>query len=99
MPRRPTSPPRSLHLLDTSRLHLELLREPLEAMGIPFDMDELECTLANLIEMVRARAGSGGARAHADARAASQKMIKGYISHARQYLVVSKTDAFPPVHS
>jgi len=63
------------HVLE-SKPHLSLLEleKAFKWLGVPMDLDEVECILANLIY---------------------RGYIRGYISHTKHVLVLSKKDPFP----
>lgn len=72
-----------------NRLSLRLLDAALTAISVPHSgLDEVECLVANLIFHVRCL------RAHAHMLTV-QNFIKGYISHEKGLVVLSKKNAFP----
>mmetsp|Transcript_23184 Transcript_23184/g.54724 ORF Transcript_23184/g.54724 Transcript_23184/m.54724 type:complete len:409 (-) Transcript_23184:995-2221(-) len=61
-------------IMDSHQIKLEHIAKAFKWLGMPIDMDEMECILANLI---------------------FKRYIKGYLSHAKRTLVLSKRDPFP----
>lgn len=64
-----------VHLvLDKHQISLTYVAKAFQWMGMPKDLDEIECILANLI---------------------FRGYVRGYLSHTKRVLVLSKRDAFP----
>ena len=61
-------------ILDKHQVSLNHVAKALKWLGMPIDLDEVECILANLI---------------------FRGYIRGYLSHAKRVLVLSKRDPFP----
>jgi len=61
-------------ILQKHQIKLEHISKALKWLGMPMDLDEIECILANLI---------------------FKKYIRGYLSHVKRTLVLSKKDPFP----
>jgi hypothetical protein len=61
-------------LLEKHQISLVDVASALKYLGMPADLDEVECILANLIY---------------------RGYIRGYLSHAKRVLVLSKRDPFP----
>jgi nuclear mRNA export protein PCID2/THP1 len=61
-------------ILDKHQLSLNYIAKSLKWLGMPIDLDEVECILANLIY---------------------RGYIRGYLSHAKRVLVLSKREPFP----
>jgi len=61
-------------VLGRSQLPLDRIAKSLKWLGMPMDLDEVECILANLV---------------------FKGYVRGYISHAKRILVLSKKDPFP----
>ena len=83
---------------------MELFLRPLTKAGLSMDYDELECMIANLIYRVRARSCTVAVRRAWSPPASCawvglQGFVKGYMSHERRTLVVSKTTPCPPLAS
>jgi hypothetical protein len=62
------------YIVNSFQIHLAHVHNSFKWLGIPMDLDEIECILANLIY---------------------QGLIRGYLSHAKRILVLSKRDPFP----
>ena len=61
-------------IVGTEQIKLEYIAASFKWLGMPIDLDEVECILANLI---------------------FKSYIRGYLSHAKRVLVLSKKDPFP----
>lgn len=61
-------------ILDKHQIRLEYISKAFKWLGMPIDLDEIECILSNLI---------------------FKGYIRGYLSHAKRTLVLSKRDPFP----
>lgn len=61
-------------VLEKHQISLNQVAKALKWLGMPIDLDEVECILANLI---------------------FRGYIRGYLSHAKRVLVLSKRDPFP----
>ena len=61
-------------ILDKHQISLNHVAKALKWLGMPMELDEVECILANLI---------------------FRGYIRGYLSHAKRVLVLSKRDPFP----
>ena len=61
-------------ILDKHQIKLEHIAKAFKWLGMPMDLDEIECILSNLI---------------------FKGYIRGYLSHAKRTLVLSKRDPFP----
>ena len=61
-------------ILDKHQMSLNSIALTFKWLGIPIDLDEVECILANLIY---------------------KGYVRGYLSHTKRVLVVSKRDPFP----
>jgi hypothetical protein len=61
-------------ILDKHQISLNYVAKAFKWMGMPIDLDEVECIVANLI---------------------FRGFIRGYLSHAKRVLVLSKRDPFP----
>ena len=61
-------------ILDKHQISLNHVAKALKWLGMPIDLDEVECILANLIY---------------------RGYVRGYLSHAKRVLVLSKRDPFP----
>lgn len=61
-------------IIGKEQIRLEMIARSLKWLGMPIDLDEVECILANLI---------------------FKQYIRGYLSHAKRVLVLSKKDPFP----
>jgi hypothetical protein len=61
-------------VLDKVQISLSLIAQVFKWLGLPIDLDEVECILANLIY---------------------RGYIRGYLSHTKRVLVLSKRDPFP----
>ena len=60
--------------MDKHQISLNHVAKALKWLGMPIDLDEVECILANLI---------------------FRGYVRGYLSHAKRVLVLSKRDPFP----
>jgi hypothetical protein len=65
---------RVFKILDKTQIQLEHISKAFKWLGMPIDLDEIECILSNLI---------------------FKGYIRGYLSHAKRTLVLSKRDPFP----
>ena len=65
---------RIFHVMDSHQISLSDVAKALKWLGMPIDLDEVECILANLIY---------------------RGYVRGYLSHAKRVLVLSKRDPFP----
>mmetsp|Transcript_3212 Transcript_3212/g.7617 ORF Transcript_3212/g.7617 Transcript_3212/m.7617 type:complete len:403 (+) Transcript_3212:88-1296(+) len=65
---------RVYRILDKHQIRLEHIARSFKWLGMPIDLDEIECILSNLI---------------------FKGYIRGYLSHAKRTLVLSKRDPFP----
>ena len=64
-----------IHLvLEHSQIPLPHVADTFKWLGMPIDLDEVECILANLIY---------------------RGYVRGYLSHTKRVLVLSKRDPFP----
>lgn len=64
-----------VHLvLEKHQIPLHQVGHAFKWLGMPIDLDEVECILANLI---------------------FRGYVRGYISHSKRVLVLSKRDPFP----
>ena len=61
-------------IVGTEQIKLDYIAASFKWLGMPIDLDEVECILANLI---------------------FKSYIRGYLSHAKRVLVLSKKDPFP----
>jgi hypothetical protein len=61
-------------IMDKHQIRLDQLSTAFKWLGMPIDLDEIECILSNLI---------------------FKGYIRGYLSHAKRTLVLSKRDPFP----
>lgn len=61
-------------IMEKHQIPLEQVARTFKWLGMPIDLDEVECILANLI---------------------FKNYVRGYISHAKRTLVLSKRDPFP----
>jgi len=61
-------------IVGTEQINLDCIAASFKWLGMPIDLDEVECILANLIY---------------------KQYIRGYLSHAKRVLVLSKKDPFP----
>merc|ERR1719464_123115 len=61
-------------ILDKHHMSLNRVAKVFKWLGMPIDLDEIECILANLI---------------------FQGFVRGYLSHSKRTLVLSKRDPFP----
>ena len=61
-------------IMQKPQLPLERVAQSFKWLGMPIDLDEVECILANLI---------------------FRGYVRGYISHGKRILVLSKKDPFP----
>jgi hypothetical protein len=61
-------------ILEKSQIPLDQVATTFKWLGMPIDLDEVECILANLI---------------------FRGYVRGYLSHAKRVLVLSKRDPFP----
>jgi len=61
-------------IMGKHQIPLEQVARTFKWLGMPIDLDEVECILANLI---------------------FKNYVRGYISHAKRTLVLSKRDPFP----
>lgn len=61
-------------ILDKHQISLAYVAKALKWLGMPIDLDEVECILANLIY---------------------RGYIRGYLSHSKRVLVLSKKEPFP----
>jgi hypothetical protein len=55
-------------------MRLDMIAQSFKWLGMPIDLDEVECILANLI---------------------FKQYIRGYLSHEKRILVLSKKEPFP----
>mmetsp|Transcript_42940 Transcript_42940/g.103912 ORF Transcript_42940/g.103912 Transcript_42940/m.103912 type:complete len:133 (-) Transcript_42940:66-464(-) len=62
------------NILDKHQISLNLVARAFKWLGLPIDLDEVECILANLI---------------------FRGYVRGYLSHTKRVLVLSKKDPFP----
>jgi hypothetical protein len=62
------------HILDKYQISLNHVANTFKWLGMPIDLDEVECILSNLIY---------------------RGYVRGYLSHAKRILVLSKRDPFP----
>lgn len=62
------------YILEKHQILLEDVASAFKWLGMPIDLDEVECILANLIY---------------------RGYIRGYLSHSKRVLVLSKRDPFP----
>lgn len=65
---------RIFKVMDSHQISLNDVAKALKWLGMPIDLDEVECILANLIY---------------------RGYVRGYLSHAKRVLVLSKRDPFP----
>jgi hypothetical protein len=65
---------RVYRIVGKEQINLECIAKSFKWLGMPIDLDEVECILANLIY---------------------KQYIRGYLSHAKRVLVLSKKDPFP----
>lgn len=65
---------RVYRIIGKEQIRLEMIARSFKWLGMPIDLDEVECILANLI---------------------FKQYIRGYLSHAKRVLVLSKKDPFP----
>eukprot|EP00804_Cyclotella_cryptica_P011418 CCRYP_016373-RA/>CCRYP_016373-RA protein AED:0.23 eAED:0.23 QI:91/1/1/1/0.71/0.62/8/5682/412 len=65
---------RVYRIIGKEQINLEYIAKSFKWLGMPIDLDEVECILANLIY---------------------KQYIRGYLSHAKRVLVLSKKDPFP----
>ena len=65
---------RVYRILEKHQIRLEHIARSFKWLGMPIDLDEIECILSNLI---------------------FKGYIRGYLSHAKRTLVLSKRDPFP----
>lgn len=64
-----------IHLvLEKPQIPLAYVSHTFQWLGMPMDLDEIECILANLIY---------------------RGFVRGYLSHTKRVLVLSKRDPFP----
>jgi len=61
-------------IVGKEQIKLEFIAKSFKWLGMPIDLDEVECILANLI---------------------FKQYIRGYLSHGKRVLVLSKKDPFP----
>jgi hypothetical protein len=61
-------------ILDKHQISLHYVAKAFKWLGLPIDLDEVECILANLIY---------------------RGYVRGYLSHSKRVLVLSKRDPFP----
>ena len=61
-------------IMEKHQIPLEQVARTFKWLGMPIDLDEVECILANLI---------------------FKNYVRGYISHAKRTLVLSKREPFP----
>mmetsp|Transcript_31789 Transcript_31789/g.71289 ORF Transcript_31789/g.71289 Transcript_31789/m.71289 type:complete len:411 (-) Transcript_31789:24-1256(-) len=61
-------------IVGKEQIKLDYIAKSFKWLGMPIDLDEVECILANLI---------------------FKQYIRGYLSHAKRVLVLSKRDPFP----
>lgn len=61
-------------IIGKEQINLEYIAKSFKWLGVPIDLDEVECILANLIY---------------------KQYIRGYLSHTKRVLVLSKKDPFP----
>ena len=61
-------------IVGKEQIKLEYIAKSFKWLGMPIDLDEVECILANLI---------------------FKQYIRGYLSHAKRVLVLSKREPFP----
>lgn len=61
-------------ILDKTQISLKYVATAFKWLGLPMDLDEVECILANLIY---------------------RGYVRGYLSHSKRVLVLSKRDPFP----
>ena len=61
-------------IMDKHQIKLEQISKAFKWLGMPIDLDEIECILSNLI---------------------FKGYIRGYLSHVKRTLVLSKRDPFP----
>jgi hypothetical protein len=61
-------------VLNRHQISLMHVADTFKWLGMPIDLDEVECILANLI---------------------FRGYVRGYLSHAKRVLVLSKRDPFP----
>lgn len=61
-------------ILDKHQVSLSYVASAFKYLGMPIDLDEIECILANLIY---------------------RGYVRGYLSHSKRVLVLSKRDPFP----
>jgi len=61
-------------IVGKEQIKLDYIANSFKWLGMPIDLDEVECILANLI---------------------FKQYIRGYLSHAKRVLVLSKKDPFP----
>jgi hypothetical protein len=62
------------HILDKYQISLNHVANTFKWLGMPIDLDEVECIISNLIY---------------------RGYVRGYLSHAKRILVLSKRDPFP----
>ena len=63
-------------IMDKPQISLNHVAGAFKWLGMPIDLDEVECILANLI---------------------FRGYVRGYLSHAKRVLVLSKRDPFPVI--
>lgn len=68
----------------------------MEIQNVEVDIDEVECMIANMIYKVSARHHRIGVVC---SKVCSQGYIKGYISHEKRTVVLSKAGPFPSLKS
>lgn len=61
-------------IVGKEQIKLDYIAQSFKWLGMPIDLDEVECILANLI---------------------FKQYIRGYLSHEKRILVLSKKDPFP----
>ena len=61
-------------IIDSHQMSLNHVGKVFKWLGMPIDLDEIECILANLIFI---------------------GVVRGYLSHSKRILVLSKRDPFP----
>jgi hypothetical protein len=61
-------------ILEKHQISLMYVAKAFKWLGLPIDLDEVECILANLIY---------------------RGFVRGYLSHSKRVLVLSKRDPFP----
>jgi len=65
---------RVYNIIGKEQIRLDLIAQSFKWLGMPIDLDEVECILANLI---------------------FKQYIRGYLSHEKRILVLSKKEPFP----